>query len=56
MNDPLGGLQADLIRAGLEGLERTRRIDLEEWMRGLGLDAVLFPAVADVGPDLLHRR
>lgn len=35
---------------GLRGLEQTRRIDLEEWMAGLGLDAVLFPTVADVGP------
>jgi amidase len=35
---------------GLRGLEETRRIDLEEWMDGLGLDAVIFPAVADVGP------
>ncbi|SFS14808.1 amidase [Microbacterium sp. cf046] len=50
MTDPLGGGRADLIRAGLEGLERTRRVDLEEWMSRLGLDAVVFPAVADVGP------
>lgn len=35
---------------GLRGLEETRRIDLEEWMRRLRLDAVLFPTVADVGP------
>jgi amidase len=35
---------------GVHGLERTREIDLEEWMDGLGLDAVVFPAVADVGP------
>ena len=35
---------------GLKGLEETRRIDLEEWMDGLGLDAVVFPAVADIGP------
>ncbi|WP_095077237.1 amidase [Pseudomonas sp. Irchel s3h17] len=35
---------------GLRGLEQTRRIDLEEWMDRLGLDAVIFPAVADVGP------
>ncbi|KJL29910.1 amidase [Microbacterium oxydans] len=35
---------------GLRGLEETRRRDLEEWMDGLGLDAVVFPAVADVGP------
>ena len=34
---------------GLRGLEETRRIDLEEWMRRLRLDAVLFPTVADVG-------
>ena len=35
---------------GLRGLELTRRIDLEDWMDRLGLDAVLFPTVADVGP------
>jgi amidase len=35
---------------GLRGLEQTRRIDLEDWMHKLGLDAVLFPTVADVGP------
>ncbi|MDU8360722.1 amidase [Pseudomonas syringae group sp. J309-1] len=35
---------------GLRGLEQTRRIDLEDWMEDLGLDAVLFPTVADVGP------
>ena len=35
---------------GLRGLEQTRRIDLEDWMDELGLDAVLFPTVADVGP------
>jgi amidase len=35
---------------GLRGLEETRRIDLEDWMDRLGLDAVIFPTVADVGP------
>src|SRR5690606_36485275 len=35
---------------GLRGLEQTRKLDLEEWMDGLKLDAVLFPTVADVGP------
>ncbi|HWC22805.1 MAG TPA: amidase [Flexivirga sp.] len=35
---------------GLAGLERTRQVDLEEWMTDLELDAVVFPAVADVGP------
>ncbi|OBF37741.1 amidase [Mycobacterium sp. ACS1612] len=38
------------LEDGVRGLEQTRRLDLEEWMDGLGLDAVIFPAVADVGP------
>ena len=38
------------LEEGLRGLEQTRRLDLEDWMDGLGLDAVVFPAVADVGP------
>jgi amidase len=38
------------IPEGVHALERTRQIDLEEWMDGLRLDAVIFPAVADVGP------
>ncbi|VVM99229.1 Glutamyl-tRNA(Gln) amidotransferase subunit A [Pseudomonas fluorescens] len=42
--------QISTVPDGLRGLEQTRRIDLEEWMDKLGLDAVLFPTVADVGP------
>lgn len=38
------------LENGLRGLEDTRRLDLEEWMAQLGLDAVAFPAVADVAP------
>lgn len=38
------------LERGLRGLEETRRVDLELWMDGLGLDAVVFPAVADVAP------
>lgn len=38
------------LEEGLRGLERTRRLDLEEWMHRRGLDAVIFPAVADVAP------
>jgi amidase len=37
------------LQAGLLGLEETRRVDLEQWMDALALDAVVFPAVADVG-------
>ncbi len=49
--NPDAGL-ADMpeLEAGLRGLEETRRVDLEQWMDDLGLDAVVFPAVADVGP------
>ncbi len=48
--DPFAGAEAPLIRAGLDGLEATRRLDLEDWMRELGLDAVVFPTMSDVGP------
>jgi amidase len=37
------------LEQGLRGLEETRRVDLEQWMDGLGLDAIAFPAVADLG-------
>ncbi|KAG1648307.1 Hydrolase in pqqF 5'region [Nymphon striatum] len=43
-------LDIPTLEGGLRGLEETRRIDLEDWMDTLGLDAVIFPAVADVGP------
>nr|WP_178110648.1 amidase [Pseudomonas sp. WS 5406] len=42
--------QISTVPDGLRGLEQTRRLDLEDWMDSLGLDAVLFPTVADVGP------
>ncbi len=38
------------IGEGIRGLEKARHLDLERWMDDLGLDAVVFPAVADVGP------
>jgi amidase len=38
------------LEAGLRGLERTRQLDFEAWLDELGLDAIVFPAVADVGP------
>ncbi|WP_209370512.1 amidase [Brevibacterium renqingii] len=38
------------LETGVRGLEETRRLDLEKWMDELGLDAVIFPAMADVGP------
>ncbi|MDT0180573.1 amidase [Microbacterium sp. ARD31] len=48
---PYGSLaEIPELAEGLRGLEATRRLDLEEWMLALGLDAVVFPAMADVGP------
>ncbi|MBW4041178.1 MAG: amidase [Acidobacteria bacterium] len=38
------------IPEGVRGLERARRVDFEGQLDSLGLDAVVFPAVADVGP------
>jgi len=38
------------IAEGLRGLEEARRTDLEQWMDENRLDAIVFPAVADVGP------
>lgn len=39
-----------VLRDSIRGLEEVRRVDLEVWMDGQGLDAVIFPAMADVGP------
>lgn len=48
---PVAGLtEIPELAEGLAGLERTRQVDLEDWMDELQLDAVVFPAVADVGP------
>lgn len=38
------------IEDGLKGLEATRRVDFEDWLKANRLDAVVLPAVADVGP------
>lgn len=38
------------IGEGIRGLEQARKTDLEQWMDDNKLDAVVFPAVADVGP------
>ena len=46
----LGTSPNPMSTKGTEGLEKTRKLDLEDWMDQLGLDAVLFPTVADVGP------
>lgn len=41
---------ADVLPAGIAGLEQTRKVDLEDWMAAEHLDTVIFPAMADIGP------
>jgi amidase len=43
-------LEIPAIPEGVRGLERTRAVDFEAPLDELGLDAIVFPAVADVGP------
>jgi amidase len=38
------------IEAGMRGLEQTRRVDFEDWLAENRIDAVVFPAAADVAP------
>jgi amidase len=49
--DPFHGAHAELLRRGLEALETTRRIDFEEWMRNLGVDAAVMPTLVDIAPS-----
>ncbi|WP_417660251.1 amidase [Pseudomonas sp.] len=42
--------QITTLPDGLRALEQIRSTDLEQWMDQLGLDAVIFPTVADIGP------
>ncbi|QND63311.1 amidase [Mesorhizobium loti] len=43
-------LDIPTLEDGLKGLEATRRIDFEDWLDTQGIDAVVLPAAADVGP------
>lgn len=43
-------LEIPLIEELVRGLEETGRLDVDDWMDAEHLDAVVFPAVADVGP------
>ncbi len=48
--DPFHGHISPVVRAGLAGLEETRRIDLEDWLRDNDFDAVIFPTLSDIAP------
>jgi amidase len=49
--DPFNGPDAGLVRQGIEALEHTRKLDLDDWMLSQGLDAVVFPTMTDVAPS-----
>jgi amidase len=38
------------LAEGVRGLDATRRLDWDDWLAAEGLDAIVFPAVADIGP------
>jgi len=48
--DPFDGPTAALTRAGIEGLEETRRRDFEQWLRDNDVAAAVFPTQTDVAP------
>ena len=49
--DPFTGPQAEVLAAGLRGLEQTRKLDLEDWLAENRFDAVIFPTLTDVAPS-----
>ncbi|KQR18822.1 amidase [Agreia sp. Leaf335] len=42
--------EIETLEAGLRGLEKTRQVDVEEWLTNEMFDAVIFPTASDVGP------
>ena len=48
--DPFTGPKAVLVRAGIEALEETRRVDLDEWLKANNFAAAIFPTMTDIGP------
>ena len=38
------------LAEGVRGLDATRRLDWDDWLAAESLDAIVFPAVADIGP------
>jgi amidase len=49
--DPFDSDISPVVRAGLEGLEETRRIDLDDWLRDNNFDAAIFPTLSDIAPS-----
>ena len=49
--DPFDSEISDVVRDGLVGLEETRRIDLDDWLRDNNFDAAIFPTLSDIAPS-----
>ena len=49
--DPFAGPKADILAAGLKGLELTRKLDLDDWLAENGFDAAIFATLTDVAPS-----
>jgi amidase len=48
--DPFEGSLAKLFAEGLAALEKTRKLDLDDWLADNGFAAAIFPTLTDVGP------
>lgn len=48
--DPFKGPHAQLFAEGLVALEKTRKLDLDDWLVENGFAAAIFPTLTDVGP------
>lgn len=48
--DPFQGPHAKLFAEGLAALEKTRKLDLDDWLAEHGFAAAIFPTLTDVGP------
>jgi amidase len=49
--DPFDGPESALIREGIEALEETRRIDMDDWLAKNGFAAAIFPTMTDIAPS-----
>ena len=54
--DPFIGQMAGIIRDGLFALEKTRKIDFDQWLSDNSYDAAIFPTLVDVGPADAHAN
>lgn len=56
IDDPFSGQMADIIRDGLLALEKTRKIDFDQWLSDNNYDGAIFPTLVDVGTADAHAN